>query len=225
MPELEHNPQLIGRLASMHEGNAAAHLKVAGAQHDADAAGRPEADWGPHMMLAASGFVIAASYWSLIQPDRALVLYRRAAAMYRAMGHSYWMVLALASASDDDLATMTPLTIETREPDAQSIAFAMVGNEIADVDGRGARTERLNAQWRHVGNIPVGRLGIPLDYYARCAEAMHMARQEQDIKRFSSEAANYIRRAAEAVRAASHDQYHWHDFSRRFCLPNRKRSV
>ncbi len=57
-------------------------------------------------MLAASGLVVAASYWSLIEPDRALFLYRRVTPIYRAMGHSYWMVLALDSASEDAIATV-----------------------------------------------------------------------------------------------------------------------
>jgi len=85
----------------------------------------------------------------------------------------------------------------------------MVGNDVTRSDRSNVRTERLNAEWRHAGNIPVGRLGIQLDHYARCARAMRTARSERNIERFFAEAANYVHRAAEAIRGASHDRFHW----------------
>jgi hypothetical protein len=207
MPELEHEPELIDRLARVHEGNAVAHLKRAAEQHEIDAA--PRMGWSQHLMLAASGFVISASYWSLIAPSRAVAHYRQATEIYRALGHSYWMVLALASASENDIASMPAAIDETPTPSPQTVAFAMIGNEVANADRSGVRAERLNEHWRHAGNPPIGRLGIPLDYYARCAQAMRAARTKKDMARFIADAAAYLHRAAEVIRSASHDRFHW----------------
>ncbi len=209
MLELEHDPHLIERLALMHEGNADAHLKRTANQHNDVDAPRSGFIWGQQEMLAASGFVVAASCWSLIAPERASLLYRRVTPMYRAMGHSYWMVLALASASEDEIAAMPSAIDDTRDPSSQSVAFAMVGNAMADIDRQSARTERLNAEWGHAGNVPIGRLGIPLDHYARCAHAIRAAREEKNIERFFAEAGTFVQRAAEAIRSASHDRFHW----------------
>jgi hypothetical protein len=63
--------------------------------------------------------------------------------------------------------------------------------------------------WRQVGNYPVGRLGVPLDYYARFAKAMHYAREKKDPGIFLAEAGNYVNRAAEVLSSASHDRFHW----------------
>jgi hypothetical protein len=38
---------------------------------------------------------------------------------------------------------------------------------------------------------------------------MRAARNSRNIERFFAEAGNYVRRAAEVVRSASHDQFHW----------------
>ncbi len=207
MLKLEHDPQLIERLALMQEGNATAHLRIAEKQQEA--VGAPRARWSKHEMLAASSLVIAASYWSLIAPTKAIRCYRRATEIYRTMNHSYWMVLALASASANEIATMPSAIDETPALSPQTVAFGMVGNEMSDADGRGTREERLDAHWHHAGNIPIGRLGIPLDHYARCAHAIRAARREKNIEHFFAEAANYVQRAAEIVRSASHDRFHW----------------
>jgi hypothetical protein len=71
------------------------------------------------------------------------------------------------------------------------------------------RAERLDDHWRHAGNSPIGRLGIPLDYYVRVAQAMRAARTRRDFDRFVVEAAAYVLRAAEVIRSASHDHFHW----------------
>jgi hypothetical protein len=207
MLKLEHDPQLIERLALMHEGNAKAHMKRAAEQHEVGDA--PRSGWSQHDVLAASGFVIAASYWSLIAPRTAMLLYRSAAEIYRARKHSYWMVLALASASENEIATMPSVIDGTLAPGPQTVAFAMVGNAMSDSDRQGVRAERLDTHWRHVGNVPIGRLGIPLDHYARCAQAMRVARAEKNIEYFLAEVANYVHRAAEVLRSASHDRFHW----------------
>ena len=89
---------------------------------------------------------------------------------------------------------------ETPAPSPQAVAFAMVANEMSGVDRRGVRSERP-AHWRHAGNVPIGRLGVPLDHYARCAQAMRAARAEKNIERFFAEAANYVHRAAEVSAA------------------------
>lgn len=207
MPELEHDPRLIERLALMHEGNAAVHLKRAAEQ--LKLRDRPESRWSQHEMLGASGLAIAASYWSLIAPRKAVLLYRKAAETYQFVGHNYWMVLSLASANSNQIPTVLSAIDETPVPSPQGLAFAMIANEMPDVNRRGVRSERLNAQWRHVGNVPIGRLGVPLDHYARCAQAMNIARAEKNIERFSAEASNYVRRAAEVISSASHDRFHW----------------
>ena len=207
MAPLEHDPKLIERLAVAHEGNAAAHLRSAEDQAKHSEARRP--GWNQHQMLGASSLAIAASYWSLIEPRRAVALYRRATEVYRAIDHSYWMVVALASGGGRDVRSMPSAIDEMSAPSPQAIAFAMVGNEMTNNERGGKREERLNSEWRHVGNVPVGRLGIPLDHYGRCAQAMRAARSSKDIDRFFTEAGNYVRRAAEVVRSASHDRFHW----------------
>ena len=207
MAELEHDTRLVERLALMHEGNAAMHIARAAEQRKAG--DRPRSGWSQHDMLGASGLAIAASYWSLIEPRKAVLLYRRAAESYRALGHSYWMVLALASASKREIARMPSVIDETPELSPQTVAFAMVGNEIADADRRGMRTERLDLYWSQIGNPPIGRLGVPLDHYVRCAQAMHAVRREDGIERFLDSGANYVHRAAEVLHSASHDRFHW----------------
>ena len=212
MPELEHDRRLIERLALVHEANAAVHAKCAvdqreGDQREGDDARR--SGWTQHEMLAASGLVIAASYWSLIAPARAVKLYRMAGDAYHNLGHSYWIVLALASATEKEISVLLSAVDETPDPSPQTVAFAMVANEVSGGDRRGARAERLNAHWHHAGNVPVGRLGMPLDHYALCAQAMRTARSDKNIERFFAGAANYVHRAAEVLRSASHDRFHW----------------
>jgi hypothetical protein len=208
MPELEHNRRLIENLAMVNEANAALHIRDATEQLDVSRETR-KPRWSQHEMLAASGFVIAASYWSLVDPRRAVSLYRKAAETYRYLGHSYAMVLALASASVDDLPAMLSAIDETPSPSPQTIALAMVANEVSDSEIRDERAERLNKNWRHAGNVPIGRLGIPLDHYGRCARAMRDARRDKNVERLLGEGANYVHRAAEVLRSASHDRFNW----------------
>ena len=85
----------------------------------------------------------------------------------------------------------------------------MVGDAVAPNEIASARGERMNERWRHFGNVPVGRLGIPLDHYGECALAMREARAEREPRAFAVGMANYLRRASEVMRAASHDRYHW----------------
>jgi hypothetical protein len=139
MPELEHDRELIDRLARMHEGNAVAHVNRAAEQREEGVV--PRTGWSQHQMLAASGFVIAASYWSLVEPSRAVADYRIATEIHRALGHSYWMVLALASASESDIVSVPLVIDDTRDPNPLTVAFAMIGNEVSNADGRGMRAE------------------------------------------------------------------------------------
>lgn len=208
MVKSEHNPELVERLAQMHEGNAAAHLKLATEQQYERKDGA-RSRWTGHQMVAASALVIAASYWSLVDVRKAVSLYRFASKVYRDLGHDYWMVLALISSDANWTAALLSAVDEMRTPTPQAVAFAMVSNEAFDAGHRGRRAERLVTQWRHIGNHPVGRLGIPLDYYGRCAQAMQDARERKNPRRFLGEAMNYVHRAAEVVRSASHDRFHW----------------
>ena len=121
MPELEHDRALIERLALLYEGNATSHIQRA--VEGRRTADEPRAGWSQHEMLAASGFALAGSYWSLIAPRNAVQRYRRAAELYRAMGHSYWMVLALASASEREIVTISSGSDETSSPSAQAVAI------------------------------------------------------------------------------------------------------
>jgi hypothetical protein len=208
MPELEYDSRLIERLARVYEASAMVHIeRVADDQpldHEAQ-----RSRWSQREMLAASSFAIAASYWSLIEPRKAALLYRKAAGMYRSLGHSYAMVLALASGGRREIPEMLSEIDEAPAVNPQAVAFAMVANEVSRGERNGARGERLAAQWHYAGNVPIGRLGIPLDHYARCAQAMHLARPKKGRERFFAEAANYVRRAAEVLRSASHDRFHW----------------
>jgi hypothetical protein len=207
MAQLQHDPELVARLAIAHEGSAAIHSERARSRRLREENARER--WSQHEMLAASSLVIAASLWSMIDPHRAVRMYRNAARFYRAIGHAYWMVLALASGARDEIFETADVVDETPISNPQAIAFAMVANEVRDDRRRSARSEHLDAEWRHAGNIPVGRLGIPLDHYGRCAQAMRQARSRKNVERFVSDAANYVHRAAEVLRTASHDRFHW----------------
>ena len=214
-PPMDHDPRQIARLAELHEGSARAHLIRVEEEASVEAKRAPAlrsrpAVWSQHQMLAASGFAIAGSLWSLIEPPRAVTSYRVGGTLYRIMGHSYWMVLAMAAANREDLASMAPWVGEERSPTPQMIAFAMMSNALSETDNQGRYDEWLTTQWQHAGNVPVGRLGIPLDAYGHCAQAIREARdRRQNRERFFARAGSYIRRAAEVIRAASHDRFHW----------------
>ena len=214
MAQSEFDGETLRQVAELHEGIAAAHVGHASRLRDADRserADRPrrQGEWSQDAMLAASGLVIAASCWSLIEPKKAISLYRRAAHTYRNMGHSFWVVLALASANAREIAAIREWVDEHREFPHVAVAFGMVADAVADRDSQGARSERLEAQWRHVGNVPVGRLGIPLDNYAQCARAMRALRYEPNPEFFLRAVTDYVGRAAEVRRTASHDTFHW----------------
>jgi hypothetical protein len=205
MPKLEHNPELIERLAQMQEGNARANFKLASEVNDDARRSRLT----QHYMLAASGFVIAGSYWSLIDARKAVDAYLSATKIYHDIGHDYWMVLALLTGSSNWAVPMLSAVDEMSAPNPQTVAFAMICNEAYATKSSTSRAERLGAHWRHAGNHPIGRLGIPLDYYVRCARAMHAARVEKSLDSFLFEGASYVHRAAEVLQSASHDNFHW----------------
>jgi hypothetical protein len=208
--EMEYNSKMIERLALLHQGNASAHLnRIPEGRERRDS---HRSGWTQQSMLAASGLAIAASYWSLIDPRKAVDCYRRSALAYRTIGHGYWIVVALASGNQELIAEVLYMIDEERSPSPDRIAFAMVANEMSGGDGRGRRMDTLRAHWEHAGNAPIGRLGIPLDHYARCAEAMREARSDRSARSFFTEGANYIHRAAEVIRTASHDKFHWSNF-------------
>jgi hypothetical protein len=163
-------------------------------------------------MLAASGIAIAASLWSLVAPRSAVQRYRLAAETYRHLRHDYWIPLAIASGSAAELARGPGALAEAGTLSPQAVAFGMLALEmpgVGDADAAGAASERLHAAWRATGSVPVGRLGLPLELYVRCAEAVRRVRLERDADRFVDDAAAYVRRAAEVLRSASHDRYHW----------------
>jgi hypothetical protein len=186
----------------MHEGNARAHISLAEKDY-----ARKESYTGlsRHEMLAASSLVISGSLWSLIDPRNAVQRYREASNMYGRMKHSYWLVLGLASANQNEMPRILSAITDMPHPDPQIVAFGLVCNALTNAE----RTGHLNAQWRHLGNVPLGRLGIPLDHYGKCADAMLLARETKNVGRFQRAAADYIDRAAEVIRTASHDRFNW----------------
>ncbi len=215
--DVEHDPELIERLARLYAGNGRRHLKKIEEGSTDNFVGLP-GGWTQDQMLAASSFAVSASYWSLISPERSLPLYRDAARLYRAMGHSYWMVPAIIGGIRSGLEDPAKTNEQALDLTPQRVAFELIANEMPNVERRDP--ERVDAEWRHLGNVPVGRLGIPLDHYGRCAHAMRMARQHSQVNkpdseanrwrnRFFREGANYINRASEVIRAAKHDRYHW----------------
>jgi hypothetical protein len=165
------------------------------------------------LMLAASNYVMSASCWLMMDPAKALVMFRQAATSYRQIGHDYWMVLTLISGSQQDIDEMlSHETEEGPEPSPLATAFSLPANELSDPKGRAYRWERLNSSWRHFGTIPVGRLSIPLDHCGLVANAMKNAREETKVAKFMASAANFVNRAAEVIRAASNDRFHWLQF-------------
>ncbi len=194
-------------MAEIHEGIATAYRERASRPKEADAGAagrRRRREWSQETMLAASGLVIAASCWSLIEPKKATTLYRQAAQSYRDLGHSFWLVLAFASGNTREIASVHSWIDEQHDLSHLAVAFGMVDDAMGDRESLGDRFERLASQWRHLGNVPIGRLGIPVDNYGQCALAMRAAlRHEQRPEIFVSQARNYISRAAEVRRTAS----------------------
>jgi hypothetical protein len=195
-------------LASICEGNAARHF-ARWREPDESEQDRLSQD----AMLAASGFAVAGSLWSLTEPRRAAECYLRAAKLYRRLGHSYWIVLTLASGSRRELPSILRTVDEAPPLDPQGTAFALIANELQnnnnDDDRHELRAEHLRGIWRHFGDVPIGRLGIPLDFYAHCASAMRVARLEKNSGQFVAALTAYMGRASEVIRAARHDRFHW----------------
>jgi hypothetical protein len=207
MPKIDHDPEVIADLARIYEGSAEAHLSLAANRDELGHSAKIE--WSKHEMLAASCLAISASYWSLVDSSNAVRVYRQATGLYHRMGHSYWMPLAMASGGTGQISEALFSVAESNNPTPLSVAFAMVGGEMSErIEGEDV-TERLGRQWRHVGNVPVGRLGIPLDYYGRLATAMRAARMRENRQFFLAEASQFVNRAAEVLRSASHDRFHW----------------
>ena len=166
MVELEHDYRLVETLAATTEGNARAHHERMNEESDLDRRG-----WTRHEMLAASGFAIAGSYWSLIDAPRAIAAYRLAATTYRKIGHDYWIVAALAAG--DRSAAETANRLQDAEPSSpQMLAFAMVAHAMATGRDGARRFDSMTRWWTHFGNVPVGSLGLPLEVYGRCARAL-----------------------------------------------------
>jgi hypothetical protein len=198
--------EIIERVARIYEGNARAYLKKQDKRNRAEQITR---DWSKEQILAASGFAISGSYWSLIDPRRAVSSYRRASELYRSMGHDFWMVLALASEPEAVIPPISLAAIENHFPSGLSLAFGMVCFSLSGEEQSVWHWEHLKKHWEGSAGIPIGRLRIPLDYYGRCAEGMRSARLKKDEEVFQKEAANYVNRAAEILRIASHDRFHW----------------
>jgi hypothetical protein len=214
MAETEFDLRYVRDVAEMHEGMARAHLRRATNLEGANDASAPDRrqlprEWSQDEMLAASGLVTAASCWSLVEPRRAASLYLQAAEIYRIMGHGYWVALALASGNTREIEKLADWIREVRTPSHLAVAFGMIGNALLERGKSAGPWERFETHWQHVGNVPVGRLGIPLDNYGRCAQAMRAVGDEQRPAPFAREAGNYLARAGEVRRMASHDTFHW----------------
>src|ERR1019366_1130588 len=222
MPKIDHDPEVIADLARIYEGSAKAHLSLA-ADRD-ELRHSTQIEWSKHEMLAARCLAISASYWALVDARTAVNVYRRASGLYRRMGHSYWVPLAMASGTVDQIKDEIFSVAESHNPTPLAVAFAMVGGEMSEGIKSEDVTERLGRQWRHIGNVPVGRLGIPLDYYGRCASAMRLARTTENRQVFFAEAGQYVNRVAEVLRSASHDQFHWRQL-RSAILPGEPEAV
>jgi hypothetical protein len=191
---------LMSRLAAIHEGNARYHLHES-PEFSPERHASVTTRWSQHAMLAVSSFTIAASYWSMLDPLRAAADYWLAAMLYRALNHDYWMPLALASGHREGPRKVAHETAE-RTPSPASVAFAMIGDA---VDRESNAREQLSALHRHYGNARIGRLGLPLDFYARCASAMASG----DSRRFANAARLFLLRASEVLGSAAHDHFHW----------------
>jgi hypothetical protein len=208
MVDVEHNDALLDRLARVHEGNAKAHLRRI--QERPERKDHKPRNWSTDQMLAASSLVISGSYYSMIAPQKAVQVYRQAAQIYRDLQHPYWVVLAVASAGERDIDAVNGTMAEVFASTAHEIAFGMIASQIPGTRLHESADEHLMAQWRSAGNPPVGRLRIPLDYYGSCAQAMRVARERNDFGAFVTAAANFLHRASETIRTASHDRFHWH---------------
>jgi hypothetical protein len=197
--ELQHDRELVEMMATTAEGNAWVHRQLMGSHEER----RNRTAWSQHEMLAASGFIVAASYWSLIDARKAVELYATAAETYRQLDHEYWIVAALA-AGPRQRGAWPSRSQESLERSPQTVAFEMLWRATVSSDERTLPPELETAR-EHFGNVPVGRLRIPLYVYGRCAEAL----RERDVHSMSVEAPGYVARAAEVIEAASRDHLHW----------------
>jgi hypothetical protein len=201
------------RLAKIYEGNARVHLKAYRKRNRVKQ--EPASEWSTPEMLAASGFAIAGSYWSLTNPRKAVSAFRNASDLYRSRGQSFSLVLGLASEPETLLPWLWTSTIETQLSDGLSLAFGMVCLSFSDDERFDLHRERFREHFENERSIPIGRLGIPLDYYARCAHAMYFARTRRDAELLLTEATTYVNRASEVLRIASLDRFHWSRFQSR----------
>jgi hypothetical protein len=167
--------------------------------------------------------------WSLIDARKAKECYRHAAQRYAAMHHAYAWPLAIASSEDAsidmqldtlDLSKDSLESVRTVTP--QAVAFAILSNEMDRVRARHRsgfpvrseskierREDDLRDKMLRFGNVPVGRLGIPFEYYERCARAMRAVEPGPRVSDLDAAAESYVRRASEVIRWAAHDRYHW----------------
>jgi|SRR5579864_395643 len=210
MAAREYDSRLIERLALMYQGNAAAHFSSV--RHPEVNRDKSLRRWSRHEMLAASSLTLAASYWSLIAPGNAVLQFAKAAEIYRSLGHNYWVVLAFISGRERQIDELSSVLAEMAPLSSQLTALALVANELSDAPQREARAERLDGIWRSTGNVPSGRLAIPLDYYGHWVRVIREARSEKDIRRFFAQSAELVNRATEVLRMASNDRFHWSRF-------------
>jgi hypothetical protein len=206
MAQSEYEPQRLTRIAAMHVGSARAHLAALRERPETSVLG---GDGMQHFMLAASSQVIGASLLSLVSPREAISQYRAAARMYRDIRHDYWMPLALAAGDVDAVAEATSGIEDATSLSPQAVAFGMVASAASRDRDASRRDESLTSAWQHIGNVPVGRLGVPLDDYGACARAMRATTRKKDFETFARAARQYLLRAAEVRRSASHDAFHW----------------
>lgn len=209
--------ELIVRLARIYEGNALRHERNAAEKRRASE--NETASLTQEDMLAASSMVIAAGYWSLIDGRQGSAQYKGAATRYRALGHEYWMVLALASGDSNQMRTVSAAINSESTLTPLELGFGAVANQLVERRDSDGGDAYLTASWERLGNVPVGRLGIPLNVYMRCADTIRTTRAEQVsddprgrtilLDSFGRSCSDYFSRASEVIGLAAHDRFHW----------------
>lgn len=170
----------------------------------------------PSPVWRASSQVLAAVYFSLVDPARGRTAFAEAAETYRGMGNPFWIVLAVCGQNINE-----PVHWDTANdvaPDAGSAFSALVANAWVtgafihrDAGERDFTREspllyRAIDQAARLGMIRVGRLGLPLEYYALAAkESLEWSATESSLQALAA----LLSRAVEPIQGAKADRFHW----------------
>lgn len=168
---LQLDPGLLRRSAELYEGF--------GRSYEAQATNEP---FGNSALLVASSYVIAASYWALLEPSRATLLFRAAMAAYGRTDHPFRIPLAICAGEKSYVeAYLQDRLFGTHErtghpSESGNVVYdllAAIGTVRPDSPEDGTHSiGRVLEISNATPFVQAGRLGLPLYLYRAMATAM-----------------------------------------------------